>query len=180
MPIARLSTLIVTLALLPLLASPALAAKAPRELSWDDLMPPPGTTPPPQPVFPGVGIPGQDGAPAQDNPFAYVPLYTFNPVRELDGQYVKLPGYIVPLESDEGGLLDEFLLVPYFGACIHVPPPPPNQIVYVRLKKPFLLRSMEDPYWITGTMTTKPWSGDFADSDYILDGDRVEIFRWRD
>ena len=63
----------------------------------------------------------------------------------LNGQYVKLPGYVVPLESDAGGLLSEFLLVPYYGACIHVPPPPSNQIVYVRLNKPYLLKSMEDP-----------------------------------
>jgi hypothetical protein len=101
-------------------------------------------------------------------------------VKELDGQYVKLPGYIVPLESDAGGMLDEFLLVPYFGACIHVPPPPPNQIVYVKLKKPFNLKSMADPYWITGVISTKPWTGDMADTDYVMAGEKVEIFEWRD
>ncbi len=52
-------------------------------------------------------------------------------VKELDGQQVKLPGYIVPLEVSEEGRTTEFLLVPYYGACIHVPPPPSNQIVHI-------------------------------------------------
>ncbi len=52
-------------------------------------------------------------------------------VKSLDGQQVKLPGYIVPLEVNEEGRTTEFLLVPYYGACIHVPPPPPNQIVHI-------------------------------------------------
>ena len=101
-------------------------------------------------------------------------------MKALDGQYVKLPGYVVPLESDEGGVLSEFLLVPYFGACIHVPPPPPNQIVYVKLAKPFMLRSMADPYWVTGKINTKVWTSDIADSDYVLTADKIEIFEWKE
>ena len=50
---------------------------------------------------------------------------------ELDGKQVKIPGFIVPLDVAKDGTVSEFFLVPYFGACIHVPPPPPNQIVYV-------------------------------------------------
>ncbi len=153
------------------------APAAPKELSWDDLMPP--VSAPPPPAFPGLGVPGK-GGPDQKPDSPYVPLYTYNPVKSLDGKFVKLPGYIVPLESDAGGMLDEFLLVPYFGACIHVPPPPPNQIVYVKLKKPFNLKSMADPYWITGTITTKPWTGDMADTDYVMAGDKVELFEWKD
>ncbi len=166
---------IVLLSLALVAGLPAAAADKPRELSWDDLMP--EYMAPPPPAFPGAGIPGQSAGPTVT---PYVPMYSFNPVKELDGQYVKLPGYVVPLESDEGGLLDEFLLVPYFGACIHVPPPPPNQIVYVKLKKPFNLRSMADPYWITGRINTQAWSSDIADSDYVLTADKVEIFEWDD
>jgi hypothetical protein len=58
---------------------------------------------------------------------------TFNTVGALDGTKVRIPGYIVPLEADDQGRLTEFFLVPFLGACIHVPPPPPNQIVYVKL-----------------------------------------------
>lgn len=70
-----------------------------------------------------------ESAPAakQDMPNAPV-------VKALDGQNIRLPGYIVPLEVSEEGRTTEFLLVPYFGACIHVPPPPSNQIVHVKAK----------------------------------------------
>ena len=107
-------------------------------------------------------------------------MYTFNPVKELDGKQVKMPGYIVPLDVRRGGTVSEFFLVPYFGACIHVPPPPPNQIVYVKLKKPFNLKSMADPYWVTGRMSTKVWTSDMADSDYVMTGDAVEVFEWKE
>ncbi|MFY7873733.1 MAG: DUF3299 domain-containing protein [Limnohabitans sp.] len=67
------------------------------------------------------------------------------------GQQVRLPGYVVPLEERPEGL-KEFLLVPYFGACIHSPPPPANQIVHVLLDKPVKgFRSM-DTVWITGLL----------------------------
>jgi uncharacterized protein len=69
----------------------------------------------------------------------------------LVGQNVRIPGFIVPLEDSKDGL-KEFLLVPYFGACIHSPPPPANQIVHVLPKtaaKGF--RSM-DAVWITGAL----------------------------
>jgi hypothetical protein len=159
-------------------ATPAGAAQAgkPRELSWEDLMPPPGSPLPVQPQAPS-GIPGKDGM--TPGP-ALSPLYPYNPNQSLNDQYVKLPGYIVPLDSDEGGLVQEFLLVPYFGACIHVPPPPPNQIVFVKLAKPYNLTSMADPVWITGRLKTQAWSGDVADSDYVMAGDKVEKFQWRD
>jgi len=177
-----MNRLIVTLLLgLSLAATSAIGATGkPRELTWDDMVPP--VAAPPSAGFPGAGIPDKSGDKVRgnDEPPAYVPMYTFNPVKELDGQFVKLPGYIVPLESDSGGLLNEFLLVPYYGACIHVPPPPPNQIVYVKLKKPFNLKSMADPYWVTGTISTKPWIGDMADTDYVMTGDKVEIFEWKD
>jgi hypothetical protein len=161
-------------------AAPASAAPTgkPRELSWEDLMPPPGSPLPMQAPAPS-GIPGEDGEMVPNRP-ALSPLFPYNPNQSLNDQYVKLPGYIVPLDSDEGGLVQEFLLVPYFGACIHVPPPPPNQIVFVKLAKPYDLKSMADPVWITGTLKTQAWSGDVADSDYVMAGDKVEKFKWRD
>jgi uncharacterized protein len=69
----------------------------------------------------------------------------------LVGQAVRIPGFVVPLESGPDGL-KEFLLVPYFGACIHSPPPPSNQVIYVmskNLAKKF--RSM-DTVWVSGTL----------------------------
>lgn len=53
----------------------------------------------------------------------------------FDGRKVRIPGYVVPIEG-KGRAVTEFLLVPYFGACIHVPPPPANQIIHVISAKP--------------------------------------------
>ncbi|MEZ5829506.1 MAG: DUF3299 domain-containing protein, partial [Hyphomicrobiales bacterium] len=71
----------------------------------------------------------------------------------LDGRVIRLPGYVLPLDFD-GSLVRSFLLVPYVGACIHVPPPPPNQIVYVELKQGFKSPEVFAPVWVTGRMST--------------------------
>jgi hypothetical protein len=71
----------------------------------------------------------------------------------LNGQNVRLPGYLLPLEFS-GKRVSEFLLVPWVGACIHTPPPPPNQIVHVRPEKPVEMGGMFAPVWVTGHMTT--------------------------
>ena len=71
----------------------------------------------------------------------------------LDGRVVKLPGYVLPLDFD-GTLVKSFLLVPYVGACIHVPPPPPNQIVFVQPKDGFKSPELFAPVWVTGRIST--------------------------
>jgi hypothetical protein len=71
----------------------------------------------------------------------------------LDGQVVRIPGYLLPLEFS-GKKVSEFLLVPWVGACIHTPPPPPNQIVHVKADKPFEFGGLFAPVWVTGRMTT--------------------------
>ena len=71
----------------------------------------------------------------------------------LDGRVIKLPGYVLPLDFD-GTLVKSFLLVPYVGACIHVPPPPPNQIVFVQLKHGFKSPELFAPVWVTGRIST--------------------------
>jgi uncharacterized protein len=72
----------------------------------------------------------------------------------LVGQKVRIPGFVVPLEDSQDGL-KEFLLVPYFGACIHSPPPPSNQIIHVLPVSPAKnLRSM-DAVWIHGVLKTE-------------------------
>ena len=70
-------------------------------------------------------------------------------VSELNGHVIKLPGYVLPLDF-EGTLVRSFLLVPYVGACIHVPPPPPNQIVHVQLEQGFESKELYAPVWVTG------------------------------
>ena len=88
-------------------------------------------------------------------------------VKALNGQQVRIPGYFLPLELSDTKLT-EFLLVPYIGACIHVPPPPPNQIVYVRTpqKKGYSSKNLYEPVWVTGVITAKSMVKDL----YLADG----------
>jgi len=70
----------------------------------------------------------------------------------LDGQLVRLPGYLLPLEFT-GKRVTEFLLVPWVGACIHTPPPPPNQIVHVKARSAFEMTGVFMPVWVTGQLS---------------------------
>jgi hypothetical protein len=93
----------------------------------------------------------------------------------MDGQAVRIPGYIVPLEEGKSGMT-EFLLVPYFGACIHSPPPPSNQIIHVMPKKPAQnFRSM-DTVWINGTIRTLRTDSFMGASSYRIDAVSVEPY----
>ena len=104
-------------------------------------------------------------------------------VGELEGKMIRMPGYALPLEYTEGGV-KEFLLVPYVGACIHVPPPPPNQMVFVRLSEEFVVDDLYAPVWITGRMTVQRSNQalSFVDGQsevatgYTLDGIAVEPY----
>ena len=75
-------------------------------------------------------------------------------VRELDGKMVRIPGYALPLEHAGTGVT-EMLLVPYVGACIHVPPPPANQTLYVKLNQSYKADNLFEPVWITGRMKVR-------------------------
>lgn len=88
-------------------------------------------------------------------------------VDELNGKQVRLPGYVLPLDF-ENRQVSEFLLVPYFGACIHVPPPPSNQIVYVKTDSPLSLEGLYDPVWVTGTLRTEAHYNDMGDAGYSM------------
>jgi hypothetical protein len=83
----------------------------------------------------------------------------------LDGKLVRIPGYLLPLEFS-GKQVTEFLLVPWVGACIHTPPPPPNQIVHVKSDKPFEMNGNFDAVWVTGRIT----AGAARKSVYLTDG----------
>ncbi len=93
---------------------------------------------------------------------------------DLNGANIRLPGYVVPLDFSRGEIR-EFLLVPYFGACIHSPPPPANQIVHVVLSKPRPLRTME-AVWASGTLRTRRQDSPWGMSGYSLEGFDVEPY----
>ncbi len=86
---------------------------------------------------------------------------------ELDGQLVRLPGYVLPLEYDEGKVT-EFFLVPYPGACIHVPPPPANQIIHVKVgpSKEMKAQGQFYPVWLTGKITAQSMTEEL----FLVDG----------
>lgn len=97
---------------------------------------------------------------------------------ELDGMRVKVPGFVVPLRSNARGEVDEFFLVPYFGACIHVPPPPPNQIIYVKMREGAALRSIEDAQWVTGRLHARMQSSSLGSAAYTLEGESMEPYTY--
>ena len=83
----------------------------------------------------------------------------------LDGQTIRMAGYLLPLEYS-GKMVSEFLLVPWVGACIHTPPPPPNQIVHVTTDKPVEYSGLFKPVWVTGQLGTSA----SRKSVFLLDG----------
>ena len=97
-------------------------------------------------------------------------------VDELNGARVLLPGFVVPLELADNGKVTEFLLVPYVGACIHYPPPPANQIVYVILPKPVEVDSLWLPYWVAGELRTELRESDLGSAGYTLAAEYMELY----
>lgn len=96
-------------------------------------------------------------------------------VSAMEGATVKLPGYVVPLEQANGAL-KEFLLVPYFGACIHTPPPPANQIIHVTAGQPTKgLRAM-DAVWVSGTIERLRTDSEMGVSGYRMNAAMIEPY----
>ena len=150
------------LAVTLLLSGIAIADDA-RELTWDDLIPASEAT-------------EQPGDYSFD-PFA-MPAFPTGVVEELNGVLVKIPGFVVPLEVSAEGKVSEFLLVPYFGACIHYPPPPANQIVYITAEEPMDLESTWEPIWATGELRTEFRESDLAYSGYTMAAQAIEIYEY--
>lgn len=94
---------------------------------------------------------------------------------DLDGEQVRVPGFIVPLDP-EGEALHNFLLVPYYGACIHTPPPPANQVIVVRSPDPYDQADLFAPVWVNGSISAVRYEGDLATAGYELDADLVEPY----
>ena len=143
----------------------AVAGDAPRELDWLELMP-----------KDEVELLNQSPAISHDGTFRMEQQGSFRTIAELDRQHVKLPGYIVPVDISDDQKMSSFFLVPYFGACIHVPPPPPNQIVYVTLKEPMPVTDMYDAFWIEGTLKVETIQKAIAASAYIIEADTVTLY----
>ncbi len=144
-------------------------AATPREISWDDLIPP---------GIPYAEIIGEGELDETND--TWRPIYDANATKlneSLHGAYVRIPGFIIPLELGADGVM-EFVLVPYVGACIHTPPPPPNQLVLVRTIDPWPSDQLWDPVWVEGKMTTQLISTEVAETGYALTADKMEAYNW--
>lgn len=143
-----------------------LAATA-RELTWEDLIP--------------EGVPyGEIIGTGQMDAIndTWIPEYDKNAQKlnmALDGTVIRLPGYVIPFDMGSEGVRT-FMLVPYVGACIHVPPPPPNQLVFVTAKTPWAGDTLWDPVWVQGVLRAKPMETQIADVGYQIAADKIEPY----
>jgi len=156
------------------LPAPAQAARpaAFREINWDHLIPDGWN---PADAFRGLDLNRlQDGDPRADAALAKLrEAWDKAPVEaSLNGARVRIPGFVVPLERDRDQI-SEFLLVPYFGACIHTPPPPQNQVIHVFSSKPLKNMRAMDTVWIHGTMETASSDTDMARAGYRVRAELV-------
>ena len=161
------------------MATPLWAAEA-RVLTWEEMIPPdaPKIAPVTAPIHDLSKLSDAlsvESAPAAHQVAPHAPV-----VKSLNGQRVRLPGYIVPLEVSEQGRVIEFLLVPYFGACIHVPPPPSNQIVHVTSELGVKVDELYQPYWIEGPMQVKATTSELADAGYQMEADQILVYELPD
>ncbi|MEO1138085.1 MAG: DUF3299 domain-containing protein [Pseudomonadota bacterium] len=146
----------------------AFAAKA-KTIMWDDLIPP-GV------AYSEIIGPGYIDE-ARD---IWNPTYDANATRlneRLNSAYVRLPGYVIPLEIGAKGVT-EFLLVPYIGACIHTPPPPANQLVMVTSERAWPNEQLWDAVWVTGKMRTRIQSTGLGQTGYAISADNLEVYVW--
>lgn len=97
-------------------------------------------------------------------------------IPELAGQAIRIPGFIVPLEFDDAQTITQFFLVPFFGACIHVPPPPPNQIIFVNYPKGLKQDALYDAFWLSGILHTTVVENETATAAYSLTLQSVEPY----
>lgn len=114
-------------------------------------------------------------APASDDPYQQA-LVSTRIMPEMDGQAIRIPGFIVPLEFNDKQTITQFFLVPFFGACIHLPPPPPNQIIFVNYPEGLMLNTLYDPFWISGILKTSLIENEIASAAYSMQMQSFEVY----
>lgn len=137
------------------------------DLNWNDLLPENET------VIPNVlrGLIDHDAAPLSNQQPVSSGVRT-----EWNGQIVRLPGFVVPIDMKGDGVT-AFILVPYAGACVHVPPPPANQLVFVTTSTPYKSGGLYEPVNVTGMFGVSSISTQLADIGYALSADLIEPYR---
>lgn len=144
------------------------AAEKVVDLTWPDLLPEGETALPP--VI--QGLVDHEGPGLASSQPASSGVRT-----DLNGQIVRLAGFVVPVEFDGSGVT-AFLLVPFVGACVHVPPPPANQLVFVTTSEPYETEGMFEAVTVTGMFGTAATSTQLAQVGYALSADAIEPYRF--
>ena len=152
---------------------------APLKVTWEDLIPP-GFSPE------ALILKYQIDTYESDDPRRVLLIQAMEeewnsaPANEkLDDKKVILTGFIVPLEfetSQGATKVSEFLLVPFLGACIHVPPPPANQLVYVKMRSSIPMPNDSEAFSVTGIIETEPVNSELAEAGYKMEGLYLEKF----
>ena len=149
------------------LAATALRAETAIELDWAQLIPPGSAGLPPS--LQGI-VPHDRGASAGGQPASAGVRSDWN------GMTVRISGFMIPLDHDGTGVRS-FVLVPYVGACIHVPPPPANQLVLVTSPRPYQSDQLFEAVTVTGMFGTASTTTQLAEIGYALSADRIEPYR---
>ncbi|MEP2652373.1 MAG: DUF3299 domain-containing protein [Paraglaciecola sp.] len=97
-------------------------------------------------------------------------------INEFDNKPIKIPGFVVPLKSDEQQRVTEFFIVPYFGACLHMPPPPPNQMIHGKVETGFELAQLTEPFWFEGVIHIETMSNTTGTSAYGMTLDNIQAY----
>ena len=159
-------------------ASVQAAEPAWPEMKWEALVPPDWN---PMAEFKGLDLANlQDNDPRAAEILARLrKVWDDAPVDPtLDGRKLRIAGFVIPLEQ-QGDKVTEFLIVPYFGACIHTPPPPANQIIHVVLQRPVKGFETMDTVWVHGTLRTERQNSEMGVSGYRIDAVRVAPYERR-
>lgn len=147
----------------------AVWANPPIEITWDDLIPP-GV---PYSEIIGEGL-------MDERNDLWFPQFDANATKlndTLDGAYIKMPGFIIPIDLSTDGVTS-FVLVPYVGACLHTPPPPPNQLVFVNTITPWPQDNLWDAVWVTGRMRHELQTTAVAETGYVIEAEFMEVYVW--
>jgi hypothetical protein len=97
-------------------------------------------------------------------------------IEGMDGKHIEIPGYIVPVSFDDAQIVTSFFLVPYFGACLHMPPPPPNQIIYITIEDGFKLEDFYEPVIVSGKLSVSLFEDAIASSAYTMTMDKMRFY----
>ncbi|AXI46298.1 DUF3299 domain-containing protein [Sulfitobacter sp. SK012] len=159
-------SLLAALPILPFLGSRAFAEEI-IDLNWSDLLPEGETTIPNE----LRGLIQHDDAPllSQQPPSSDVR-------GDWNGKIVRLPGFIVPIDYSGTGVV-AFILVPFVGACVHVPPPPANQLVFVTTQTPYENDGLFEAVSVVGMFGVSSLSTQLAEIGYALSADKIEPYR---